>query len=67
MKCGPIEFFDRRGNGRRITELDEGEASRRLRCPIHGQDHLDDLANLGKQRLKVLLCCLVAQITHEHS
>ena len=62
-----VEAVDGLGHCGCVAELHEGEAAGAIRHAVDGQDHLDDLTDLGEERLELLGRRFVLQISDEDS
>ena len=62
-----VQFFDSRGHGGAIIELDEREAARSVGGPVDGKKDLFDCPRFREERLQVSLRCFVAKVPDEYS
>ena len=67
VELGAVEFLDRLGHRRGLSELDEGESSRSIGDTVDWQKDFCDRTHRSEQGLEVCLRGLVTQVTNEDS
>ena len=67
VELGAVEFLDRLGDRFRISELDEGKATRSIGDSVDRKKDCRDLTYLPEQGLEIRLRGLVAEVTDEDS